>query len=438
LTHPAADPSGADIPAFGPLQGIRIIDLTVALAGAFATMLLADMGAEVIKVESLQHYPTPSRGPRNPARGDSPIARAVGRDYPGNDPGDDPWNRLSWFNSHARNKRSFTVDLSRPRGRELFRQLVEKSDGLVENNTAGLLERLNIGPDDLQARNPRLIVVRMPPLGLSGPDMGATGFGWHFEELGGFLEVQGYTDGPEVGSIFMDAASGPAGANAFLMALLERRRTGRGQLMEVAQVENMIVHIGDAVMEAAMTGACPPRRGNRTPEAAPQGVYPCAGDDQWLAISVGDDEQWARLVDLIGGPPELRRLELADRAGRAAAHDEIDAAIAGWTATRTKEELFHLLQGEGVVAGPVLDEADAASDPQLQARQFFHYLEHPSAGAHFHPGANFQLPVTPTRVWRAAPVLGQDNEYVYKQILGVTDEQYERLRAEGHVGDTFL
>ncbi len=137
-------------------------------------------------------------------------------------------------------------------------------------------------------RNPRLIVVRMPPLGLSGPDVAATGFGWHFEELGGFLEVQGYIDGPPVGSIFMDAASGPAGAGGFLMALLQRRRTGRGSVVEVAQVENMTVHIGDVIMEAAMTGMCPPRRGNRTPEAAPQGVYPCAGDDQWLAISVGD------------------------------------------------------------------------------------------------------------------------------------------------------
>jgi crotonobetainyl-CoA:carnitine CoA-transferase CaiB-like acyl-CoA transferase len=437
LTVPGAGRPPADLPPFGPLQGVRIVDLTVALAGAFSTMLLADMGAEVIKVESLQHYSAPSRGPRYPARGDSPLARAVGRDYPGNDPGEDPWNRLSWFNSHARNKRSFTVDLARPRGRELFLQLIEKSDGLVENNTAGLLERLHIGPDHLQARNPRLIIVRMPPLGLSGPDVAATGFGWHFEELGGFLEVQGYTDGTPVGSIFMDAASGPAGASAFLMALLQRRRTGQGGVVEVAQVETMAVHIGDAVMEAAMTGACPPRRGNRTPEAAPQGVYPCAGDDQWLAISVRDDEQWARLVDLLGGPPGLRRPELAGRSGRASAHDEIDAAIAAWTATRTKEELFHLLQGQGVVAGPVLDEADAGSDPQLHARGFFHFLEHPSAGGHFHPGANFHLPATPTRIWRAAPVVGQDNDYVYHQILGVTDQEYERLKADGHVGDTF-
>ncbi len=426
------------MPAFGPLQGIRIIDMTVALAGAFATMFLADMGAEVIKVESLQHYPTPSRGPRNPLRGDSPVARAVRRDYPGNDPGDDPWNRLSWFNSHARNKRAFTVDLSRPRGRELLLQLVEKSDGLLENNTAGLLEHLNIGPDDLRACNPRLIVVRMPPLGLSGPDLAATGFGWHFEELGGFLDVQGYPEGPSVGSIFMDAATGPAGASGFLMALLQRRRTGHGSVVEVAQVENMTVHIGDEVMEAAMTGSCPPRRGNRSPEAAPQGVYPCAGDDQWLAISVRDDQQWVRFVELLGDPAELRRPELADRAGRASAHDEIDAAIAVWTADRTKEELFHLLQSEGVVAGPVLDEADAASDPQLRERGFFHYLEHPSAGGHFHPGANFHLPATPTRIWRAAPVVGQDNEYVYKAILGVTDEDYEQLMAEAHVGDTFL
>src|SRR5262249_40794167 len=153
-------------------------------------------------------------------------------------------------------------------------------------NSPGLLERFDLGTDVLLASNPRFVIVRMPPLGLSGPDGRATGFGWHFEELSGLLCVQGYTDGEAVGSIFMDGASGPAGANAFLMALLERRRTGRGVVVEVAQVENLIVHIGDLVMEAAMRDRVPPRWGNRSPDYAPQGVYRCAGEDQWLVLSV--------------------------------------------------------------------------------------------------------------------------------------------------------
>jgi crotonobetainyl-CoA:carnitine CoA-transferase CaiB-like acyl-CoA transferase len=364
--------------------------------------------------------------------------RIVGRDYPDGDPGADPWNRLTWFNSQARNKRDMTVDITVPKGREIFLQLIERSDGFLENNTAGLLEHLGIGPEVLLERNPRLILVRMPPLGLSGPDVAATGFGWHFEELGGFLEVQGYPEGPSVGSIFMDAATGPAGANAFLMALIQRRRTGQGAVIEVAQVENMTVHIGDVVMEAAMTGRPPRRWGNRTAEAAPQGVYRCVGDDEWLALSVRDDDQWRALVGVLGDPPALAGPALSHLPGRRDAHDAIDVAIEAWTSGRTKEDAFHALQAAGVVAGPVMNEADAASDPQLHERGFFHHLVHRSAGGHLHPGANFHLSATPPLIWRAAPVVGQDNEYVYKEILGVSDEEYEQLITEGHVGDTYV
>jgi benzylsuccinate CoA-transferase BbsF subunit/naphthyl-2-methylsuccinate CoA transferase subunit len=430
--------NGADRPSFGPLVGVRVIDLTVALAGAFSTMLLADLGAEVIKVESLQHYPTSTKGPRNPPRGDDAVAMSASRDYPDADPGRDPWNRLSWFNSQARNKLDVTMDISRPSGRELFLRLIERSDGLVENNTAGLLEKLDIGPDVLLAHKPGLIVVRMPPLGLSGPDHEVTGFGWHFEDLGGFLKVQGYQDGEEVGSIFMDAASGPAGANAFLMALLQRRRTGRGVVCEVSQLENMICHIGDLVMEGAINQRVPPRWGNRSPDFAPQGVYRCAGEDRWVALTVRNDDDWRRLRDLLGDPDALRLSSFETLVGRQHGHDEIDRVISAWTQAQDNMTVAVRLQERGIPAGPVMNEADACSDPHLHEREFFQMLEHPSAGVHFHPGANFHLSATPPRIWRAAPTLGQDNEYVYKDILGVSDEEYEALIAEGHAGHEYV
>jgi crotonobetainyl-CoA:carnitine CoA-transferase CaiB-like acyl-CoA transferase len=430
--------TGPPQPHFGPLDGIRILDMTIALAGAFSTMLLADMGAEVIKVESLQHYPTPTKGPRHPARGDNAVAMSAGRDYPDSDPGDDPWNRLSWFNSHARNKRDVTMDITRPHGRDLFLRLVERSDGLVENNGAGLLEKLGIGPDVLHEVNPRLVIVRMPPLGLSGPDSAATGFGWHFEDLGGFLRIQGYSDGVEVGSIFMDGASGPAGANALLMGLLQRDRTGRGPVCEVAQVENMICHIGELTLEAAMNHRVPARWGNRSPDFVPQGCYRCAGPDAWVVLSVRSDAEWRRLRRLLGDPPSLSGPDLETGTGRHARHDDIDAAIAQWTATQPAMAVAAALQAEGVPAGPILDEAAALSDPQLHERGFFHLLEHPSCGIHFHPGANFQMSRTPTQLWRAAPTLGQDNEYVYKDLLGVGDAEYQQLIAERHVGTEYV
>jgi crotonobetainyl-CoA:carnitine CoA-transferase CaiB-like acyl-CoA transferase len=430
--------TGDPQPPFGPLNGLRVIDMTIALAGAFSTMLLADLGAEVIKVESLQHYPAPTKGPRHPARGTDAVAMSTARDYPDSDPGDDPWNRLSWFNSQARNKRDVTIDITRTKGRELFLRLVERSDGLVENNAAGLLEKLGIGTDVLHEVNPRLIVVRMPPLGLSGPDASATGFGWHFEDLAGFLRVQGYPDGTEVGSIFMDGSSGPGGANAFLMALLQRRQTGRGVVCELSQVENMICHIGDLTMEATMNRRVPQRWGNRSPDFAPQGCYRCAGDDSWIVLSVRSDAEWRQVCALLGDPPNLVGPDLETLAGRHAAHDRIDDEISRWTLQREAMAAAEALQAVRVPAGPVLTEADAASDPQLHDRGFFQLLEHPSCGAHFHAGANFQMDRTPPLLWRAAPTLGQDNEYVYKEILGVSDTDYEEFVAEGHAGTEYV
>jgi crotonobetainyl-CoA:carnitine CoA-transferase CaiB-like acyl-CoA transferase len=425
-------------PAFGPLDRIRVLDLTVALAGAFTTMLLADLGAEVIKVESVGHYPTPTKGPRHPSRGTDAVSMAAARDYPDNDPGDDPWNRLSWFNSQARNKLDVTMDVTTAEGRALFFRLVERCDGIVENNGAGLLEKLGIGPEALHAVHQGLVIVRMPPLGLSGPDQGATGFGWHFEELGGFLRVQGYPDGPEVGSIFMDGASGPGGANAFLMGLLQRRRTGKGVVCELAQVENMTCHIGDQVMDAVMNHRVPPRWGNRSPDFAPQGCYRSAGPDAWVVLSIRSDEEWRRLVDVLGHPAGLDDSELQTAAGRRAHHDRIDAVISEWTVSRDAMAAAGLLQAAGIPAGPVLDEAATVSDPHLHERGFFQLLEHPVCGIHFHPGANFQMSRTPPEMWRAAPTLGQDNEYVYKDILGVTDGEYADLVASGQAGTEYL
>jgi crotonobetainyl-CoA:carnitine CoA-transferase CaiB-like acyl-CoA transferase len=191
-------------------------------------------------------------------------------------------------------------------------------------------------------------------------------------------------------------------------------------------------------MDAAMHDRVPPRWGNRSPDFAPQGVYRCAGDDQWLVLSVRDDGEWASLRAVLGDPPALAGPALATPAGRRAAHDGIDAVISAWTAARTKDDAFHRLQAAGVPAGPVMDEADASADPHLAERGFFASLRHPSAGTHRHPGANFRLGRTPTVLWRAAPVTGQDNHYVYRELLGISTEEYEALVASGHIGDRYL
>jgi crotonobetainyl-CoA:carnitine CoA-transferase CaiB-like acyl-CoA transferase len=209
-------------------------------------------------------------------------------------------------------------------------------------------------------------------------------------------------------------------------------------ICELAQVENMVCHIGDLTMEAAMNHRVPARWGNRSPDFAPQGCYPCEGDDAWVVLSVRSDEEWHALRHVLGDPPELRSAGLESVTGRHRDHNRIDAAIAAWTARRSPMAAAEALQAAGIAAGPVLTEADACSDPQLHERGFFQLLEHPSCGTHFYPGANFRLSATPPRLWRAAPTLGQDNEYVYKQLLGVSDEEYEQLVAEGHAGTEYV
>lgn len=423
----------------GALSGLRVIDLATVWAGPFATTLLADMGAEVIQVESLYRYPTGGKGQANPKKELVPRLGNLMRGYPDLDPGDDSWNRTSIFNAHARNKRNMTVDLTRDRGRELFLRLVDQSDALIENNPLGTLEKLGVGHEILLERNPRLVVVRMPPLGRDGPDAQVTGLGSQFEGFIGISEAQGYSDETNpVASLHMDAASGPAAASALLMGIIRRRRTGLGGLVEVPQAENLVNHHGETFTAAGMYEQDPERLGNRHHRWAPQGVYPTSDDDGWIALSVRNDAEWEALVELMGNPKWARTESLRHEAGRRQAHDLIDEHLARWTVEHGKYDLFNQLQQVGVPAGPVLTEADAYNDPHLRDRGFFVELTHPRAGTHDHPGRLFTMSVTPPELWRAAPVLGQDNRYVYQELLGVDDAEYLELEADGHIGDRYI
>ena len=327
-----------------PLEGVRVLDLTVVWAGPYATMLLGDLGAEVIRVDNPVVFPSVTRGlMARPPKELVPFLGPIFGPYPEQDPGPRPWNRVGLFTAHGRNKRCVTLNLGAPSGKEAFLRLAEHCDVLCENNSASLLDKLGITWDELHRRNPRLIVVRMPAVGLTGPYTDYLGFGIHYETLCGLSAIRGYADMDPTanGSVFhMDAATGPAGAFAALMALRRRQATGEGELIELAQAENMMGHIGDLFIEAAMTGVTHGPLGNRDARRAPQGVYRCrdadeavpvvlglggvpaavCGNDRWLAISVGDDAEWAALADLCG------RADLAglDGAARRDRHDELD------------------------------------------------------------------------------------------------------------------
>ncbi|MEM7272331.1 MAG: CoA transferase [Actinomycetota bacterium] len=419
-----------------PLDGIRILDLTVIWAGPYATCLLGDLGAEVIRVDNPWIFPTATRGalPRPPKDYVADAGGIMGG-YPDADPGERPWNRVALFNAHARNKRSITLDLRTEAGREAFLRLAEQCDIMIENNAVDLVDKLGIGWDELRERNPRLIMIRMPSVGLAGPYRDYVGFGVNFEGLCGLTAIRGYLDGDltELDTVFhMDAASGSAGALAALLALRRRERTGEGELVELAQSENMLNHIGELLIDADRTGRVHQPLGNRHATHAPQGCYRCAGDDAWAVISITGDDAWRRFAVAAGSPSWAEDPRFATVAGRRAAHDELDQLIEGWTATLTPDEVFQRCQAEGVAAAPVLDELSALADPHLAARGMFRPNGSDETGSHPYPAHLWRWD-GPDMAWGPLPVLGGDNEAVLKGIAGLTDEEYTDLDEGGHL-----
>ena len=315
-----------------------------------------------------------------------------------------------------------------------FLVFVEQSDVLVENNSAKVLPSLGLGTDVLMARNPRLIVVRMPSLGLSGPYAHYVGFGAHVEALCGLTARRGYRDldvTANAGTYHMDA-SGTVAAFAVLAALRRREKTGVGEVIELAQSENLLQHIGEEILDASVVGFDRERLGNRHPTFAPQGVYPCAGEDPWIANSVTGDAAWRSLRSLLGEPSWVMDPALETGAGRWAGHDDLDAGLARWTMTQDRDELFHRCQAAGIAAGAVLDESDLLVDPQLSARGFFRKNSSEDLGEWTFPGHLWQWDGPPLQ-WGRINRMGADNDYVWRDVAGLEDETCKAMQADGQL-----
>jgi crotonobetainyl-CoA:carnitine CoA-transferase CaiB-like acyl-CoA transferase len=425
-----------------PLAGVRVVDFTVVWAGPYATMFLGDLGAEVIRVESLQHYPPSTRGMfARPTR--EMIARlgGISRAYFGLEPGERPWDRHAMFNSHARNKLSVTADMGSEEGRALFRRLVAISDVVVENNSASVMDRLGLSYDLLAKVRPDLILITMPTYGQTGPYRLYQGFGTNAEAVAGFTLLRGYADeGPENTSatLYMDAASGAGAAGALLAALWHRRRTGKGQLIDFSQMENMLPHLGEALMDRALNGRTRRTLGNRSEHAAPQGAYACAGEDSWVALSVQTEPQWQALCRLIGRAEWAADRRYATLPARWRRHAEIDTAIAAWTCRQAPHEAATRLQAAGIAAGMVTDNVSAYTDPHIRARDFFVPITHRETGTHQYPGFVFRYSDTPLTVRHPPCRLGEDNDHVYRELLGYPEAEIERLRALNHIGEVYV
>ena len=420
-----------------PLEGVRILDLTVVWAGPYGTMFLGDMGAEVIRVESTKVMPASTRAAY--ARPDKALHARMASGaskYPHRNPGQRPWNRGASYMPAFRNKYSMTVDLRTPEGKVIFRHLVEVSDGLVENNVPGSLERLGLTYDVLSQWNPGFIQVSASMMGQTGPWRAFRGYGLHAEATFGHNSLFGYPDmGPDgaPNDVAVDPAAGVAMAFAFTAALHQRHKTGKGVFIDLAQGENFVQQLGESYMDYFMNGRVRTTLGNRD-QTMLQGVYPTMGNDEWMALSVASDEQWQALCQLMGKPELAEDERFAHSSNRYKNHDAADEIIAAWTKENDNMWLLHHLQKAGIAAGPVQHEDYAYRCPQLWERRFFVPMTQEDLGTHLYPGTVFKNSKLPLTIQKPAVRLGEDNEYVYKEILGISDEEYARLEAEGQIG----
>jgi len=406
-------------PPDGILAGVRVIDLTHAWAGPFATQLLADYSAEVIKIETCER-PDMLRF--------STLAADEIRP--------DAYNRGGWFQYLGRNKLGLTLDLKQPRGQELFKGLAAQSDVVIENFSARVMHRLGLEYAVLQAVNPRLIMISMPGFGTIGPYKDFVAFGEMIEPFAGLAELTGYADGAplRLAVAYPDPVAGLHAALATLLALRQRRQTGVGQHIRIPHREPITRMLGEAVLDYTVNGRTQRRIGNRHRAWAPHGCYPCRGQDRWVAITVRNDAEWTALCQVFGEPAWAHEPGFANSFRRWKHADLLDQHVAQATQPWEATALATRLCAAGIPAGAVQTNQDLFCDAHLQARQAFWVMAHPLAGTYPYPAPSTRLTGTPPRLARPAPNLGEHNRDLLTRLLGLSPAEVEDLEAKGVIG----
>ena len=405
---------------FLPLKGIRILEITANWAGPLAGRHLADLGAEVIKIE----------GP------DRPMTRASR--YAGGQPFRQHYNRSGYFNKMNRNKQGITLNLNDPRGREVFLQLVKKSDVLIENNSPRVMRNFNLQYPVLREASPGIIMVSISGFGQTGPQQNYIAYGANIEASCGLASVTGYADEdtPYRTTLFYaDPVAACHAAIAVLAALRHRERTGVGQYIEMSLDENGISFFPEAVLEHTVAGRLPQRRGNRHQRYAPQGCYPCVGEDMWMALCIRSDEEWRRFCVVAGHPEWAGVREYATEEGRRAHHDELDGLIASWTGRYDHNEASEILQGVGIPAAPVLVNWEMLSNSHVHERGFYVTVKHKQMGVFPYPGMPWKLSETPGQVRMAAPCFGEHNTEIFRGLLDLPEDTLQELYRDRVIAD---
>jgi benzylsuccinate CoA-transferase BbsF subunit len=398
----------------GPLTGVKVIDFSWVGTGPMTTRELAYMGARVVRIES-HRYPDPMR---------------LAQPYKDMQPG---INRSAFGMCYNTNKCSVCLRLDKPKGREIARKLIMWADVLVQGMTSNAMEKWELDYENVKRFKPDIIYFSTNQPGLTGPYRFFGGYGIMGGAYAGWESVVGYRDLHPVmiSTAYTDFIAPWYGACFIIAALDYRRRTGRGMLLDQSQWEAGSTFLGSAILDYIVNGRIATPLGNRRPYTSPSGVFRCTGGQRWVAISVETDEQWQAFCRVVG-EDWTDDLKFGTVLARKQNEDELERLIGEWTANKVAEEVMQIMQDAGVPAGVVQNSQDLVdNDPQVKHRRAFEWLDHKEIGPALHNTPAYRLSKTPHRLFKAGPCIGEDNDYVYKDILGYTDEDIADFLSEG-------
>ncbi|MEY9981555.1 crotonobetainyl-CoA:carnitine CoA-transferase CaiB-like acyl-CoA transferase [Bradyrhizobium yuanmingense] len=417
----AGSPRRVDVDRRPPLNGIRVIDFSMGWAGPLCTRTLADLGADVIKIEAIQ-YPDWWRGVD---RRDDYVERQM-------------YERALCFCIMNRNKRGITLDLKRPQGVTLAMRLIAEADIVVGNYSVDVLPKLGLGYDELRRLNPKLVMMSMSAFGSNSVHRDCRAYGSTLEQGSGLPTVVGRPGGPPVMShvAFGDAVGGLNGCAAALVAMIHAQKTGQGQPIDLAQIECMMPFAAPWIIVHSICRTPPTKYGNRHPQFVPHGCFRCAGEDNWIMIAATNQDMWHRLAMVIGRADWASDASLKSAEGRRGVEDLIEKGIEAWTLTRDPDQAMSELQAAGVAAGVVRLPIDLLKDRHLRSRAFFQDVERAFIGLHPQPSMPIREGEGPYAIRRAAPTLGEHNREILSGLLGLSDPEIAELVMEGIIGTT--
>lgn len=411
-----------------PLKGLRVIDLSRVFAMPYAAAFLADLGAEVIKIEGCRFLGADTR-----------LGGPFGGPWPDDVPGELHWERNGVFHVLNRGKRSVTLDLNQTAGVEALKKLLATSDVVIENFTPRVMRKFGLDYPNLRNIRSDIIMVSNTGYGHTGPFSNYGAMAASLEPTHGSGAFIGYEGGPpnKIGNSYTDFLASWTALYSVMAALLYRARTGRGLWIDLAMYQVGAVFMGEGLLDYAFNGRVQRRMGNRHEAYAPHNSYPCRGNDRWVTIAVTDEYEWKALCRVIGSPELANDPRFVDAPARVEKRDTLDAIVAQWTSSLDHYEAAHRLQAAGVPAGPVLDARDLFTDPHLAARKFFDQVQHPpetSVGRRPQLGRPWRFSAFKVPRPAAGPRLGEANDYVLKEVLGLSETEVAAMAEQEIIG----